>query len=75
MSNERPWLAHYPAGVAEQIDVNRYASVPAVLEEAFGRFRDRPAFAKCGHRLSYGQSHDMSRQCAGYLTRALKLGK
>ena len=75
MSNERPWLANYPAGVAERIDVGRYASVPAVLEEAFGRFRDKPAFANFGRRLSYGQIDDMSRQFAGYLTGVLKLGK
>jgi long-chain acyl-CoA synthetase len=75
MSNERPWLENYPAGVPEQIDVSQYASVPAVLEEAFTRFRDRPAFASFGRQLSYGQIDAMSRQFAGYLTGVLKLGK
>ncbi len=75
MSNERPWLAHYPAGVAEQIDVDKYASVTEVLDEAFGRFRDKPAFANFGRKLSYGQIDEMSRQFAGYLTGELKLGK
>jgi len=75
MSNERPWLENYPAGVPEQIDVSQYASVPAVFEEAFTRFRDRPAFASFGRQLSYGQIDEMSRQFAGYLTGVLKLGK
>jgi long-chain acyl-CoA synthetase len=75
MSNDRPWLANYPADVAEQIDASRYASVPAVLEEAFGRFRDNPAFANFGRKLSYGQVDDLSRQFAGYLTGVLKLAK
>jgi long-chain acyl-CoA synthetase len=75
MSNERPWLDHYPTDVPAQIDVDTYASVPAVLEEAFTLFRDRPAFANFGHRLSYGQIDEMSRQFAGYLTGELKLGK
>ena len=75
MSNERPWLEHYPAGVPAEIDVNEYASVPAVLEEAFGRFSDRPAYASFGHELSYGQIEALSRQFAGYLTGVLKLGK
>ena len=75
MSNERPWLENYPAGVPEQIDVGQYASVPAVLEEAFTRFRDRPAFSSFGRQLSYGQIDEMSRQFAGYLTGVLKLGK
>jgi len=75
MSIERPWLAHYPEGVPAQIDVNQYASVAAVIEEAFERFRQRPAFASFGKVLSYGQIDEMSRQFAGYLTGVLKLGK
>ena len=75
MSNDRPWLAHYPAGVPEDIDIDQYASVPAVLEEAFERFADKPAFANFGHRLSYAQIEEMSRQFAGYLTGELKLVK
>ncbi len=75
MSIERPWLAHYPEGVPAQIDVHQYASVAAVLEESFERFRDRPAFANFGKQISYGQVDEMSRQFAGYLTGELKLGK
>jgi long-chain acyl-CoA synthetase len=75
MSNERPWLDHYPADVPAQIDVDEYASVPAMLDEAFGRFSGRPAFASFGRQLSYNQIDEMSRQFAGYLTGELKLGK
>ncbi|RAO76105.1 long-chain-fatty-acid--CoA ligase [Dyella jiangningensis] len=75
MSNERPWLAHYPEGVPAQIDTNQYASVAAVVEEAFERFRQRPAFASFGKQLSYGQIDELSRQFAGYLTGVLKLSK
>jgi long-chain acyl-CoA synthetase len=75
MSNERPWLGHYPDGVPSQIDTDAYASVTAVLEEAFERFRQRPAFSSFGKQLSYGQIDAMSRQFAGYLTGVLKLGK
>ncbi len=75
MSNDRPWLSHYPAGVPTHIDVSQYASVSAMLEEAFQRFRDRPAFANFGRRLSYGEIDQLSQQFAGYLTGVLKLGK
>ncbi len=75
MSNERPWLDHYPDGVPAQIDMDAYASVVAVLEEAFGRFKDRPAFASFGKQLSYGEIDAMSAQFAGYLTGELKLAK
>ncbi|HEX5304834.1 MAG TPA: AMP-binding protein [Dyella sp.] len=75
MSNERPWLDHYPDGVPAQIDMDAYASVVAVLEEAFGRFKDRPAFASFGKKLSYGEIDAMSARFAGYLTGELKLVK
>ncbi|HEX7813803.1 AMP-binding protein [Dyella sp.] len=75
MSNERPWLKQYPDGVPAEIDINQYASVVAVLEESFQRFRDRPAFASFGKKLTYGQIDEMSKQFAGYLTGELKLVK
>ena len=75
MSNERPWLDHYPAGVPAQIDMNAYASVVDVLEEAFQRFKDRPAFASFGKKLSYGEIDALSARFAGYLTGELKLVK
>ncbi|MGC1548192.1 MAG: long-chain-fatty-acid--CoA ligase [Rhodanobacter sp.] len=75
MSNERPWLDHYPDGIPAQIDMSAYASVATVLEEAFERFRHRPAFANFGKQISYGQLDTLSQQFAGYLTGVLKLGK
>ena len=75
MSNERPWLANYPTGVPAEIDLDTYASVAAVMEEAFTRFRDRPAFTNFGKTLDYGQIDTLSGQFAGYLTGVLKLGK
>ena len=55
--------------------MDAYASVVAVLEEAFGKFRDRPAFASFGKQLSYGEIDALSAKFAGYLTGELKLGK
>lgn len=75
MSKERPWLDHYPDGVPAQIDIDAYTSVVAVLDEAFGRFGDRPAFASFGTKLSYGEIDTLSAKFAGYLTGELKLGK
>jgi long-chain acyl-CoA synthetase len=75
VSNERPWLDNYPAGVPAQIDVDQYASVLTMLEETFAQFRDRPAFANFGHQLSYGQIDTLSREFAGYLSGVLKLTK
>jgi long-chain acyl-CoA synthetase len=73
MSNERPWLSHYPDGVPAEIDINQYASVAAVLDEAFERYQQRAAFSNFGKSLSYGEIDTLSRQFAGYLTGELKL--
>ncbi len=75
MSNQQPWLDHYPVGVPAQINIDEYASIAAVLEESFKKFRDRPAFTNFGKTLNYGQIDTLSRQFAGYLTGVLKLGK
>jgi len=73
MSNQRPWLDHYPDGVPAQIDINQYASVVAVLEEAFALYRERDAFSSFGKRMTYGEVDALSRQFAAYLTGELKL--
>ncbi len=75
MNTERPWLAHYPAGIPETVDVDTYRSVVEVVEEAFERFRHRPAFRNFGHTLSYDDLDRLSARFAGYLTGELGLGK
>jgi long-chain acyl-CoA synthetase len=75
MSNQRPWLSHYPDGVPEEIDINQYSSVVAVLDEAFERYRQRVAFTNFGKGLTYGEIDKLSAQFAAYLTGELKLSK
>ena len=75
MSSERPWLAHYPAGVPAEIDVEEFASVPAVFESALAQYRDNPAFSNLGKSISYGELDTLSRDFAGYLLGELKLKK
>jgi long-chain acyl-CoA synthetase len=75
MTIERPWLAHYPAGIPAQIDVDEFSSIPAVLEASIRKFRDRPAFANMGKTLTYAQIDEASGQLAAYLLGELKLKK
>ncbi len=75
MAIERPWLAHYPAGIPAQIDVDEFSSIPAVLEGSIRKFRDRPAFANMGKTLTYAQIDEASSQFAAYLLGELKLKK
>ncbi|MEO6365670.1 MAG: long-chain fatty acid--CoA ligase [Luteimonas sp.] len=75
MSIERPWLAHYPAGVPTEIDIDEFPSIPSVLEGAIAKYADRPAFANLGQTITYGQLDALSRQFAAYLLGELKLKK
>ena len=75
MSFERPWLANYPAGIPAQIDVDEFPSIPAVLEGAIGKYRDRAAFASMGKSITYAELDALSTRFAAYLLGELKLKK
>jgi len=72
---EKIWLKHYPAGVPTDIDPAQYASLVALLEECFAKFRERRAFVCMDKSISYGELDAMSRDFAAYLqTTGLKFG-
>ena len=75
MSIERPWLANYPKGVPDRIDLNQFKSVPDVLAMACRDFAARPAYENMGRTLSYAQIDALSQQFAAYLLHELKLKK
>ena len=74
-STERPWLASYPAGIPAEIDADEYPSIPALLQEAIEKYRDRPAFSSMGVTITYGELDALSEQFAAYLLEVLKLKK
>ncbi|MDN5923481.1 MAG: AMP-binding protein [Xanthomonadales bacterium] len=75
MTTARPWLDNYPAGVPASIDVNEYTSLVDVIEEAFERFRQRPAFCNFGCTLSYDDVDRLSAQFASYVSNDLGMVK
>ena len=75
MSEQRPWLAHYPAGVPAEIDLDEFASITDVFDAALLKYRDKPAFTNMGKTLSYADLDRLSRDFAGYLLGELKLKK
>ena len=75
MSSERPWLAHYPAGVPAEIDLNEFSAIPDVFEAALAKFADKTAFSNMGKSITYSDLDRMSRDFAGYLLGELKLKK
>ncbi|MGV8959002.1 MAG: long-chain fatty acid--CoA ligase [Stenotrophomonas sp.] len=75
MSQERPWLQSYPAGVPAEIDVDEFRSVAAVFDTSVAKFRDRPAYSNFGKVLTYGEADALVEQFATYLLGELQLKK
>jgi long-chain acyl-CoA synthetase len=67
LSMEKIWLKQYPAGVPAQIKVDLYASLVALLEESFTKYRNLPAYIFMGRSITFGQVDDLSRAFAAYL--------
>jgi long-chain acyl-CoA synthetase len=64
---ERFWLEHYPPGVPADIDVNEYASVREVFEEACRAFSTRPAFTCMGRSISFADLDALSATFGAWL--------
>jgi len=75
MSDNRPWLAHYPAGVPAEVNLDEFKNIVAVMESSCQKYRDRPAYRNFGTTLTYGDVDRLSNQFAAYLLRDLGLKK
>ena len=64
---EKIWLKHYPPGVPALIDVNECASLVALLEDSFRKYRDLPACKFMGHAFSFGEIDALSGAFAAWL--------
>ncbi len=72
---DKVWLRHYPEGVPAEIEVSRYASLVALLDESFTSFRDRDAYRYMGQTFSYARIDEMSQAFAAWLqAQGLKKG-
>jgi long-chain acyl-CoA synthetase len=56
----RWWLEHYPAGVAHDIDLTCYTSLPQMAEESFAKYRDRAAYTCMDKTLTFGEVDQLS---------------
>jgi len=61
------WLKHYPKGVPYQINPDSYTSLLELMDEAFRKFADLPAYANLGKHLSFRELDVLSRQFGAYL--------
>ena len=64
---EKIWLAQYPKGVPAEIDVNEYASVRDVFDEAVMKFAARPAYTCMGKSITFGELDTLSAAFGAYL--------
>ena len=67
MREHAPWLSHYPAGVPSSVEVDRYASVPALMEESFAQHASACAYLGMGTALSFGDLGRLSRDFGAWL--------
>jgi long-chain acyl-CoA synthetase len=63
----KPWLASYPEGVPEFIDMDEFASVVDVLKQSCERFDSGTAYINMGASLTYAEVDRLSIAFAAYL--------
>ena len=66
-SEQRPWLKAYPEGVPADVDVTQYTSLVALMEESFGKYRDRVAFSFLGKNIRFKELDQLSSAFGAYL--------
>ena len=64
---DRPWLAAYPQGVPADVDLSKYPSLVALMDEAFTKYADRIAYSFMGKDVTYAQTDSLSSAFAAYL--------
>ncbi|MDD4973947.1 MAG: AMP-binding protein [Bacteriovorax sp.] len=74
---EKIWIKNYQAGVPATIEdqMEKYNSVPEILEETFKNFALNKAYHCMGKDLTYGEIDQLSQKFASYLENNLSLKK
>ena len=63
---EKIWLKHYPEGVPAEINAELYPSLVNLIESAFAKYPERPAYKMMGATMRFGQLDEASRALAAY---------
>ena len=75
MSEPRPWLKNYPAGIPANINAEAYPSLREFADESFKKFAKLKAFTLMGKSMTYKELDEKSNAFAAYLQyRGLKKG-
>lgn len=70
---EKIWLKSYEAGIAHEIDMERFDSIVDVFEQSVQRYADKPSFENMGKALTYREIGELATQFASYLQNVLQL--
>jgi long-chain acyl-CoA synthetase len=71
----KTWLTHYPKNVAHDVDLNRYASLVDLFEQATAKYSKETAYSNFDAELSFEQVDELSRDFAAFLQNKLKVSK
>lgn len=74
---DKIWIKNYQAGIPATIEdqMEKYGSIPDILEESFKNYSNKKAFHCMGKDLTYGEVEQQSRKFASYLENNLGLKK
>lgn len=66
---DKPWLHHYPANVAHEVDAARVKPLPDMIRESVAAYAERPAVESFGKRLTYREYGDAAEAFTSWLQR------
>lgn len=72
---EKIWLRHYPEGVAPEIELDKYKSIPDALAQSCNKYADRVAIEHMDCQWTYAEVDAKSRNFAAFLQNELQLEK
>lgn len=67
MSQDKPWLNSYPAGVPHSLGTDESQSLVQMMESSFSEYPERDAFDCMGKRMTFKQLDKSSHEFACYL--------
>ena len=67
MSDQRPWLAQYPAGIPANVDTEAFTTLKDLLADSTRQFKNKPAFSCMGKDISYNELDRYSTAFGAYL--------
>ncbi len=67
MTDQRPWLTQYPAGIPANIDLTRFTTLKELLADSTKQFGPKPAFTCMGKTITFAELDKMSDAFGAYL--------